>query len=343
MLECDLCSKKYKSDGWLKKHIQTKHSSMEVGMGQSKQNSTRNGTLFLYLSRYLLDRILFYFSDEGFYKMFLAKPSILKDKDDLKNRLRDKYQLCIDCFVPTSFQDEEKDFICSWCSKHDGRITKKRAKEEFLFNENEIDRIEHNLARNPRFRCASPMKLFTISVLMKEVENKYPNLTDFAAKKHHRVLRRLRLDDLKKKRVQKAVELREKRRRDLIQALREVGMVMRSDSKLCQGYIYGTLDSAWSLEDVVSMCQEMRWLYEHTPYPDELNQRVHDSAREYRSYKSNDWGYCWNRSYEEEEPFVRRDILKKYPKPEKFPWNPRDGESLQIPIGQIPPTPPLPR
>lgn len=109
------------------------------------------------------------------------------------------------------------------------------------------------------------------------------------------------------------------RKNELIAKLGEQGLVMRADSNLCSGYIYGTLDNSWNLEKIVDMVGEMKWLFEYTPYKTVLDNTVQNVYRDEHDY-GNWGGRSYRQIFEQEEKKVRKDILKKYPKPDRWPW-----------------------
>jgi hypothetical protein len=58
--------------------------------------------------------------------------------------------------------------------------------------------------------------------------------------------------------------VKDRRRRDLEDALKEYDLELRDDSKLCNGYINGTIDDAeWSIPNIVHRMCEMRFLYDY--------------------------------------------------------------------------------
>lgn len=74
------------------------------------------------------------------------------------------------------------------------------------------------------------------------------------------------LKNRKKERSKKIKETKENniniRRKKLIKALRKMGLEMRRDSKLCEGYIDGSIKD-WTLEEVVNRMCQMKFLYEY--------------------------------------------------------------------------------
>ena len=106
--------------------------------------------------------------------------------------------------------------------------------------------------------------------------------------------RRKRKKELATKRLNKCSI----RRNELQEALKKYGLQIRDDSKLCHGYIDGSLKD-WSLNDVVDMCRQMNWLFTHTNY----EKRVHENIQ--AEYKYN--GQCDTADVAE---YIRRKIIK---------------------------------
>jgi hypothetical protein len=92
--------------------------------------------------------------------------------------------------------------------------------------------------------------------------------------------------------------------------LAKVGLKRRNDSKLCFRFIQGRLPMDQDLYTVVDMCMEMNWLFEHTPYAEELDKAIKE-LKEVRGDISGveAHGLC--------DPIVRAEILKKHPRPER--------------------------
>ena len=89
----------------------------------------------------------------------------------------------------------------------------------------------------------------------------------------------------------------------LTNALAKIGLTIRGDSRLCENWINKEIETKWTLDSVVDMCAEMRWLYDHTPYKRELDNKIWFmwDEDEDRSYL-----------YFQYEPGVRKDMLRRY-------------------------------
>ena len=79
---------------------------------------------------------------------------------------------------------------------------------------------------------------------------------------------------------------------------------------MCQGYIDGTLEDDWTIDEIVDMCMEMRWLFEYTDYKTELDKAIRREKEIHGFFV-----------YDETEPFVREKVINKWGgKPEVMPW-----------------------
>lgn len=127
---------------------------------------------------------------------------------------------------------------------------------------------------------------------------------------------------------------REKR---LEEALDKVGLEIRNDSKLCNGWIkgYKNIDESWNLESIVKMCIEMKWLYEYTPYRSKIDAAIPNKQQEIyekwlredpTAYKRDEddeammFHDAWGEARNIIEPEIRKQILIEYPIPEILPW-----------------------
>ena len=70
------------------------------------------------------------------------------------------------------------------------------------------------------------------------------------------------------------------------QALSRVGLVIRNDSKLHDGYIHNTLED-WTLDQIVRMTVQMHWLFNYTPYKKELDRDVKAVAEQIYEFEGN--------------------------------------------------------
>ena len=68
--------------------------------------------------------------------------------------------------------------------------------------------------------------------------------------------------------TQETQEIQIQHRKDcLVSELKNYGLSLRTDSRLCYCYIHGKLGNEWDLKRVVNECCIMHWLYMYTDYP----------------------------------------------------------------------------
>ena len=117
----------------------------------------------------------------------------------------------------------------------------------------------------------------------------------------------------------------------LDQALAAHGLVRRSDSKLCKQFITCELRTDMTLQHVVDMIAEMKWLFECTPYKKELSRAIDAYVEQYDSggddddtddidFDVGDFYISRGEAHSIVEPRVRQEVLKRFPKPAVYPW-----------------------
>ena len=108
-----------------------------------------------------------------------------------------------------------------------------------------------------------------------------------------------------------AVNQKNQRKEELVNALKAYGMVLRSDSELCKKYIDGDLnDTDWTVSDIVRRMCEMRYLYTYCHFQECKNQ-VYNEFRydKYMMYQISD---------EAEKMALQKYSNGRYPS--VFPW-----------------------
>ena len=190
-------------------------------------------------------------------------------------------------------------------------VTKTGAKSTYLLKDGDLEGLTVHYVTNLH-GGRHPINLFLESDIKDMAIERYGSLEKLAIAHEERGVRlernreRRRLRAIERERLEK--KLRDARIDQLVDAMEAVGLEIRDDSKLCDGYIEGTL--GWTLQDVVDMCCEMHWLYNYTNYPTQLDKRL-QKARENRYYFD----------YEEVEYYVRRRVFKKHGGiPTVYPW-----------------------
>lgn len=113
-----------------------------------------------------------------------------------------------------------------------------------------------------------------------------------------------------------SVKQKNQRKEELVNGLKEFGMVIRSDSELCKKYIDGELDddTEWTVPKIVRRMCEMRYLYGYC-HMQECKNKVYREKKEY--------GYdrdimMYQISDEAEEMALKKYSNGRYPT--IFPW-----------------------
>lgn len=170
-------------------------------------------------------------------------------------------RICIECNICNGKRISHLDVIlCDICSNLDKYklITKTIAKNDYFLNEDDLENLQYF-----NVRCS-----YKIAKLYKKMD-----IMIKASIKHNLILDNLAdgLNEIKKIKDAKSVARKEKmqstkqakldkRKTDLTNALENIGLVLRNDSKLCQMYIDGKTDD---LDNVVRRMCEMKYLYDY--------------------------------------------------------------------------------
>lgn len=122
------------------------------------------------------------------------------------------------------------------------------------------------------------------------------------------------------------------RETELCVALQAVGLVMRPESRLAAGYIHGDLDSNWTLELVVSTSCRAHYLYNFTPYVQEVQRILPEAAAAINHYVM-DWAATWEFVRASVTPRVKQQVLAQFPYPAegKWPWLLQQGKITEQP------------
>lgn len=218
--------------------------------------------------------------------------------------------------------------ICEVCMEEDGKIfkifgmrlcdqcrelpaytliCKTTAKKQYHLTDKEISGLVTYSVANPHFRSASEMILIKLRDVLEFLCQKYNcDLSQAMVLLANNGQKR----EQKKQKMAQTREInRNQRKSELVDAMNQYHLVIRSDSKLCEGYIDGTIKN-WTLPQIVERMCQMKYLYEHTNFSDE-----YDSVRKDMYY------YGDYPSSEEIFDTAEHNILSKcggYPK--IYPW-----------------------
>ena len=134
--------------------------------------------------------------------------------------------------------------------------TKTQAKSTFSLTDNDLEDLPCTRKKNPRFPSSAPMKLYSSKVLLQKAREKYGTkriMLEYEEKKRQISIKRL--ETIKKAQTQRQEELETK--------LRERGLHLRSDSRLCKLYIE---NGNGNLDKIVNIMHEMDFYHQYTEY-----------------------------------------------------------------------------
>lgn len=140
-------------------------------------------------------------------------------------------------------------------------IYKTTAKNKYFFTDKDIEQLEcfETTGYNGySFRCSLTLirELEAINYFCAKHNISMDELDDMIEKL--KTMKKTRSKKIKQTK-QKNLETREK---NLKKALKKVGLVMREDSKLCKGYIDGSIKD-WTIEQIVERMCQMKFLYDY--------------------------------------------------------------------------------
>jgi hypothetical protein len=211
-----------------------------------------------------------------------------------------KQKTCFSCLQPTKKIHAIYHIpVCKECSQNKipyQMITKSTAMKEYCLRGKEVDAIQSLQVANPRFRTASPMRLYM--------------LVDVLARMGDRdvVLLKEKKQQSLQKRRQKKEQLETERRQTLEKALQQVGVEWRNDSELCEMYV-SSQKTCWELEQIVEEMALMKYLHNYTDYRNRLEKEVENLCQ--------GEGYYYQGIWKEASETVKRQY---YPLPTTWPW-----------------------
>lgn len=115
----------------------------------------------------------------------------------------------------------------------------------------------------------------------------------------------------KEERKRKKISNKTSRESKLVEELKKYGLKLRSDSKLCKGYIDGTIKD-WSIKEIVNRMCEMRYLYDYCDMDGHMQKAYEDQQDEYAA------GYFPDCTVFEQAELTALQEYGGYPK--QWPW-----------------------
>jgi hypothetical protein len=209
-----------------------------------------------------------------------------------------KKKSCFSCQFPTSSINQFYRIpLCGDCQRHKDQyrcVTRTTAMRDYCLKSKEVDKLEYVSAPNPYYRSAAPMKLYLLS-----------DVVHVQGSRDVDAIQQKKIESTEKRRNTIAGK-QEVRRNELVNALEMLGLVLRSDSELCDKYIKGSRD-AWSLNALVDEMAFMKYLHEYTDYETRLEKEVKHIA-DYNGYYNGIW--------REAAEYTKQ----RYTRPTVWPW-----------------------
>lgn len=108
----------------------------------------------------------------------------------------------------------------------------------------------------------------------------YDQAKDLAIQRYGSIERRLAQKEEKSSKLKSQRIVRETvRTEELVGALSQLGLELRSDSRLCEEYIAGKSDQ--TVEEIATVMAEMDWYFSHTDY-EECREEIIEEEMEYK-------------------------------------------------------------
>jgi len=221
--------------------------------------------------------------------------------------------LCKNCYLDHGkMSDFFEKRLCNNCSQLDKfkLVCKSTIKSEYNMKDDDLEDLPYIEVKNPHYRCASQMKLYSLC----DVKKKFCKMRECnknEIEEECEIIKKMKEED-RNIRKQKKDEKIKGRKEDLVHALKEYKLKLRSDSKLCNGYIDGTIKD-WTIDEIVRRMCEMKYLYDYCDMDDAFQTAKDDQNEEL------------NAGYFPDEPLfdhAERIALEKHGGgyPNVFPW-----------------------
>jgi len=153
-------------------------------------------------------------------------------------------------------------------------IARTAAKQQYALTDGDLAALPRELRANPYGRSAAPMTLFNVWDVQCKAVDKHGSLSALQT-----VLDKRRLTAAKRRTT--VSRRQDDRRHQLEEALQRRGLELRTDSRLCAGYIDGTL--SLTVEQVCRSMEEMRFFFAHTTY-EACFDDAKEAARDHKGY-----------------------------------------------------------
>lgn len=228
---------------------------------------------------------------------------------------------CVGCGSSSTRKDRHRHiYLCTSCQETDKfkLIYKSYVKEKYFIEVSDLEAhgCEFFLVEQSRWPTKT---LYKVSDVLDLFCVKY-NIERTNSEAIQEKLEELkeRQSSIKAERAQKRAAKKqtasEQRRSNLVTALTAVGLELRQDSKLCQGYIDGTIKD-WDLPSIVRRMCQMKYLYDYCHMDECYDEAETEQDEEYRA------GYFPDQStFDLAEMIALRKYGRNGQYPTSWPW-----------------------
>ena len=191
---------------------------------------------------------------------------------------------------------------------HD-KITLTNAKKIYKLTYEELKNIKCDIRNNPHRRSLE-MYLYDKEQVVNVFKLKYGLLDDYDVECKLKDFENKR-NELSNKRLLNAMNSKLKRKKDLETLMAQYKLPIRGDSKLCKGFIDGSIKD-YTVEEVVRRMCEMKFLYDYANIKDAFDEAREEQEEEFNA------GYIPDCSLFEMAELIALKKCGGYP--EVFPW-----------------------
>ncbi len=283
-------------------------------------NNILKYVLFNYLdldSASKVSQVLNYDTDEHIWEKKAKQYNLKKKKKSQTFKEvcdQELQKLCQACLkYKGKFSNLHNILLCNICKDSPDyiNICKSLAKTKYFLTDADLTDLKSTKVKNPHYKSGPPMTLFCEKDIINIFCAKYEIETAEIP---------TQLTALEDRKEQASIKMAEARRRarairkeKLTEALAEYKLTIRTDSKLCQGYISGNIkESEWPISSIVQRMCHMKYLFDYCNMSQCITQAYQEQEEE------------WEAGYKPDVPIFdhAEDIaLRKHgPYPEQFPW-----------------------
>jgi len=185
-------------------------------------------------------------------------------------------------------------------------MTQTRVLDEYVLTLKDLKDVEFKSSRNAH---QSFSKLYLITTVKEIALKKHniQNIEDLVEIRNKKILKKSIRSTKMKESVACAINLR---KTNLIKKLKELGLTLRNDSKLCTEYINGTLKD-WTVEQIAHRMCQMKYLFDYC----DMSQCLEQASKEQNDELTA--GYFPDMTVFDQAEYI---ALKNKKYPTIFPW-----------------------